>query len=182
MAMSRLTTTLIAAAAAALAAIAVVALPAIGDSGRKSPGVKATDESAFAACLRAHGLEGAPTTGEDLKPWLGRKEAADPQAVKAAIDACKRSVPGAGAPGPDVDQMVTCVRSHGIDAPTAPDEFKRWVAQRQKAGDAQALDDALVACKMALAPEVKPGGPGKPGVCGDDAVKPPADARAARST
>jgi hypothetical protein len=177
--MSRFTLTLIAAATAAVAAIAVVALPAIGDSGTKSP-EKADDVSAFAACLTAHGLAGAPTTGADLKAWLARKEATNPSGVKAAIDACKRSVPGSSAPGPDIEQMIACVRSHGIDAPTAPDDFKRWVGEQQNAGGSKALDDALVACKMALAPQVKPGGPGKPGACGDDAAKPPADADSAR--
>ena len=180
--MSRFTLTLIAAATAAIAAIAVVALPAIGDSGGKPPGVKSDDVSAFAACLSDHGLPGAPTTGEDLKPWIARKEAANPQATHAALDACKRSVPDGG---PSIADIVKCVQNHGVDAPTAPDAFKTWVAEQERAGN-DAVDNALRACKMELAPQAaKPGvGPGKQGDpgkqggdCGGDVApaKPPAD-------
>ena len=169
--MSRFALALIAAATAAVAAIAVVALPAIGDSGTKDPGND--DVSAFAECLSAHGLPGAPTTAGELKPWLGRKEAADPRAAHAAMDACKRSVPDSSAPGPGVDDIISCVRGHGVDAPTAPDEFKRWVGEQERAGN-DAVDKALVACKMQLAPQVKPGGPGKLRDCGGEDAKPPA--------
>jgi hypothetical protein len=175
--MSRFTTTLIAAAAAAIAALAVVALPAIGDAGTAGPDKDNPDVSAFAACLATHGLTGAPTTGRELKAWLASKEAADPRGVKAAIAACDRSVPDLGAPGPDVQAMITCVRSHGIDAPTAPDDFKRWVGEhQQRAGVSNALSDALIACKMARAPDAKATVPAKSN-CGAPAEKtgPPAD-------
>jgi hypothetical protein len=176
--MSRFTLALIAAATAAIAAIAVVALPAIGDSGGKQPPVKTDDTSAFAACLAQHGLPGAPTTGENLKPWIARKEAVDPQATHAALDACKRSVPDGSAPGPSIEDIVKCVQNHGVDAPTAPEDFKRWVGEQEQAGN-DAVERALVACKMALAPPgVKPGDKGKPSDCGDTApAKPPADAK-----
>lgn len=177
--MSRFTLALIAADTAAIAAIAVVALPAIADSGGKPRPTKTDDVSAFAACPSVHGLPGAPTTGENLKPWIARNEAADPQATHAALDACKRAVAGASAPGPGIGDIIKCVRDHGVDAPTAPDEFKRWVGEQEQAGN-DAVDKALVACKMALAPPgVKPGGaPGKPGDCGGDVApaKPPTDA------
>ena len=183
--MSRFTQTLIAAAAAAVAAIAVVALPAIGDSGGKKPPAKPDDVSAFAACLAQHGLPGAPTTGEALKPWVARKEAADPQATHAALDACKRAVPDGSAPGPSIEDIVKCVQNHGVDAPTAPDAFKRWVGEQEQAGN-DAVDKALRACKMELAPQgakpdVGPGKPGDPGKqggdCGGDVApaKPPTD-------
>jgi hypothetical protein len=175
--MSRFTTTLIAAAAAATAALAVVALPAIGAGGSTGPGKDNPDVSAFAACLATHGLTGAPTTARELKVWLGSKEAADPSGVKAAIAACDRSVPDLGAPGPDVQAMISCVRSHGIDAPTAPDDFKRWVGrQQQRAGVSKALSQALIACKMALAPDAKAPVPAKPD-CGapTERIGPPAD-------
>jgi hypothetical protein len=175
--MSRFKTIVIAAAAATIAAITVVALPAIGDTGTKGTEKPNPDVSALAACLATHGLTGAPTTGRELKPWLASKERADPRGVKAAMAACDRSVPDLGAPGPDVQAMITCVRSHGIDAPTAPDDFKRWVGEhQQRAGVSNALSDALIACKMALAPDAKAPVPGKPD-CGAPAEKtgPPAD-------
>jgi hypothetical protein len=169
--MSRFKTTLIAAAAAAIAAIAVVALPAIGDTGGKGTETNNPDVSAFAACLARHGLEGAPTTGRELKEWLASKEGLDPRNVKTAIAACQSSAPDNGGPaGPDVQAMITCVRSHGIDAPTAPDDFKRWVGEQQRAGVSKALDDALIACKMALAPDAKAPVPAKPD-CGAPAGK-----------
>jgi hypothetical protein len=162
---------LLAAAAAAVVAIAVVALPAIGDS--RTNGAEHSEESALAACLAAHGLTGAPTAGPELKAWLVDKEAADPTGVKAAIVACDRGVPDLGASRPDVQAMITCVRSHGIDAPTAPEDFKRWVGEQQRL---KALQEALTACKMALAPAAKPGGPANPD-CGAPAEKaaPPTD-------
>jgi hypothetical protein len=169
--MSRFTMTLAAAAAAAVAAIAAVALPAIGDPGTARPraGTDA-DFAKFVACLRANGLADAPTAPEELKPWLAAKEASDPQATEAAERACKAqwAKPGAGA-GPSVEDFVACLRSHGVDAPTAPDAFKRWLARQQPG-------DVLRQCKLALDPGPKPGDPGKPGACGDDA-KPP-DAKA----
>jgi hypothetical protein len=174
--MSRFTMTLAAAAAAAVAAIAAVALPAIGDSGpARQRAAKDADFAKFAACLRANGLADAPTTPEELKPWLAAKEASDPQATEAAERACKAQLvkPGAGA-GPSVADFVACLRSHGVDAPTAPDAFKRWLAGQQP-------NDVLRQCKLALDPGPKPGDPGKPGTCGDDAkpsagkAEPPAD-------
>ncbi len=172
--MSRFTMTLLAAAAAAAVATAVVALPAIGDSATN--GAQQTDQSTLAACLAAHGLAGAPTTAPELKAWLAEKEGADPDRVKAAIDACSPSGHSGSAPGPDVQHMISCVRSHGIDAPTAPEDFKRWVGEQPQAGASKALDDALIACKKALAPAATLGGPGKPD-CGAPAEKtlPPAD-------
>jgi hypothetical protein len=155
--MSTFTTTLsAAAAAAALAATAVVALPAIGDSATKT--VQPTGQSGLAACLAAHGLRGAPATGPELKAWLADKKAAAPARVKSGTDACARG----NAPGPDIQQIIACVHSHGIDAPTTPEEFKRWVGEQRQAAASKTLDNALLACKAALALAANPGGPAKP--------------------
>ena len=146
--MSGLTMTLLAAAAAtALAATAVVALPAIGDSGTtgadQSPYV-----SALVGCLAKHGLPGAPPGSAELKPWLRDREAQDPVAFRAALEACRSSAPDAGTPGPDVAKLIACVRSHGFDAPTSPVDFKRWLGQKHEAGDS-AVDDIVAACNDA---------------------------------
>jgi hypothetical protein len=169
--MRKLTATL-AAAAAAIAAIAVVALPAIGDSGTKSSGDD-SGASDLAACLAAHGLPGAPTTGLELKQWLASRENQHSRTAQAAIAACQPSADGAGAPGPDVTRMIACVRSHGIDAPAAPDDFKPWLVDQEKAGGSKALDNALRACKMALAPPDKSKDAGTPD-CGAAPDKSPA--------
>jgi len=169
--MSRFSMALVAAAASALVAIAVVALPAFGgDSGSPtSPAKPAPDFSALVACLSAHGLTGAPATPEQFKPWLGAKEASDPQATKAAEKACDDQAPNGldVHQGPDIQALGACLRSHGLDAPTAPDALKRWLAD-------QSGGPAFAACKMQL-------DPGKPGAgdkklpdCGTPA-QPPAD-------
>jgi hypothetical protein len=150
--MSRLTMTLVAAAAAAaLAATAVVALPAIGDSGSAGTD-QSPDVSAFVGCLAKHGLQGAPAGSAELKPWLKDKEAQDPGAVQAALEACQPSVPDAGTPGPDATKLIACVRSHGFDAPTSPVDFKRWLGQKHEAGDS-GVDDTVAACNDAQEPQ-----------------------------
>jgi hypothetical protein len=166
--MSKFSITLTAAAVSALVAAATVALPAIGDdSGSPAGPAKSGDElPAFAACLRDHGLQGAPTVGEELKPWLARQETADPQATKAAIEACQAQLPQKPVERKpvDVSKLATCLRAHGFDAPSDPAAFKAWFA-RKEADDAKAIDGAIADCKMTLAG--KPGGPAKPGDCGD---------------
>jgi hypothetical protein len=174
--MSRFTMTLAAAAAAAVAAIAVVALPAIGDSGPARPrAAKDADFAKLAACLRANGLAGAPTAPEELKPWIAAKHASDPEATEAAERACKAQLANhVGDKGPSVEDFVACLRSHGVDAPTAPDAFKRWLADQKPS-------ETLRQCKLELDPGPKPGDPGTPGTCGDDAkpsagkAEPPAE-------
>jgi hypothetical protein len=155
--------TLVTAVATGVAAIAVVALPAIGATDTK--GQRQTpDVSHFAACLSAHGLPGAPTTAPELKQWLASREAADPRTVTAAIDACQPPAPPSSGPSPDFEHAIACVRSRGIDAPTAPADFKRWVGQQQQQGSLpQALEQALSACKLAPVPGPKLAGPGDPG-------------------
>jgi hypothetical protein len=185
--MSRFTMALAASGASAVAAIAVVALPAVGAGPKPSrqqaqPGA---DFTTFVSCLRSHGLAGAPTDPAQLKPWLGARETSDPDAVKAAMAACDDKQPDGrhGADekrvvvrGPDIEELIACVRSHGLDAPTAPDAFKRWVADKE-ASDPGALDNAIRDCKMSLDPGAAEG-PAKPGACGDEVR--PADKAAKR--
>jgi hypothetical protein len=170
--MRRFTMTFVA-AAAAIAAIAVVTLPAIGDSGTKGT---SNDPGAggLAACLAAHGLPGAPTGGLELKQWLGSRENQRSRVAQAAMDACQPSTDGAGEPGPDVTRMIACVRSHGIDAPTAPEDFKRWLGDQANAGVSKALDSVLRACKLAVAPPDKSKDAGTPDCGGASTDKSPA--------
>jgi hypothetical protein len=168
--MSRLTITLTAAAASALVAAATVALPAIGDEGG-SPGNDGA--AAFVACLRDHGLPGAPSRAEELKPWLAAKEEKDPRAVKTALNACE---PKAPKPKPadrvDVAKLAACLRDHGLDAPSDPTALKAWF-QRMEVDDPDALERAVPDCKMKLAP---PGDEArKPNACGDEGAAKPAE-------
>ena len=68
------------------------------------------------------------------------------------------------AEGPDVKDVIACVRGHGVDAPTEPDAFKRWL---KDSADSSAVDAVLRDCKMSLAPAPSEG-PVKPGGCGND--------------
>jgi hypothetical protein len=178
-AMSRFTMALVAAATAAIAAIAVVALPAVGDD---SGGGNDIDQ--FAACLRTHGLAGAPSDPMTLKPWIARKQASDPEAVDDAMRACEGilpSKPAVKAPGPEIQDMIDCVRKHGFaDAPSDPVAFKQWLG-RQETASPDRLNAALEDCKLAFGPGPKPGAGKPPADCGaPPADKPDADAR--RST
>ena len=168
--MSRFTMTLAVAAASAVAAIAAVALPALG-ADSKTPRRQAEPApasfSAFVACLRSHGLADAPADPAALKPWLGAKEASDRDTVKAAMGACDAKLPRKPADvaqGPDIKDVIACVRGHGVDAPIDPDAFKRWLKDSE---DSSAVDAVLRDCKMTLAPGPSEG-PAKPGGCATD--------------
>ncbi|MEN3281289.1 MAG: hypothetical protein V7607_2429 [Solirubrobacteraceae bacterium] len=175
--MNRFTMSLTAAAASALVAGATVALPAIGDDSGPSPAKPVdNDVSAFAACLSDHGLPGAPTTGYELKQWLGAKEVSDPAAAKKAMNAC--SPPDSKperrqATAVDAQKLVACLRANGLDAPTDPAALKPWLKQKEDS-DPAAVKRAMMTCKMQLAPAAAKGA--KPGVCGDDAAKPGGEA------
>jgi hypothetical protein len=178
--MSRLTITLTAAAVSALVATAIVALPAIGEDS----GTPADKDAAFAqlvACLRSHGLDGAPASPQTLKPWLV-DDARDPAVVKAALQACeppgskakrddKRGVAGPDA-GPDVQKLAACLRANGLDAPSDPDALKRWLAQKE-ASDPAAVKRVVPNCKMQLDPAGAKAA--KPAVCVDDGQHKPAE-------
>jgi hypothetical protein len=157
--MSRIYVMLGTAAASALATAAIVALPAIGDeSGNKRGGVDSDGDIAeLVSCLRAQGLD-APSAFEEFKPWLARQETRDPDATKAAELACKAQLPKVHKPATTIpDEFISCVRAHGLDAPTRPAAFDRWV-KRMEETNPDALDTILPECKRAIDPGPKPGG------------------------
>jgi len=82
----------------------------------------------------------------------------------AACDDKVAPKPTGEAQGPDVEDVIACVRDHGIDAPTEPDAFKRWLKGSE---DSSAVDAALRDCKVKLGPGPSEG-PGKPGGCVKD--------------
>jgi hypothetical protein len=174
--MSRLTITLTAAAASALVAAATVALPALGDDPPNAP----TNAAALAACLRSHGLAGAPDDALALKPWIAQRQAQDPDGVKRAMMACEQFLtPAPDGPkskrdkprelsGPDVQELLACMRANGLDPPRDPAALKRWLQQKE-ASDPDAIKRVIPTCKMQLDPGAAKAA--KPGVCGDDAPK-----------
>jgi hypothetical protein len=164
-----------------------VALPALGNDPR-SP--SDSEVAQLASCLRSHGLDGAPSTPETLKPWIAQREAQDPQGVKAALNACKAFMASPKrvepAEGVDAQELSACLRSHGLDAPSDPAALKAWF-QRTQTNDPDALERVVPDCKMQLAPEA--GAKAKPGGCGpeapdagDDTAKPEQPAKTPDAT
>ncbi len=131
--MRRIPTMMASAGAAALTTLAVaVAVPAIGDQGSAPQ-----TADALAACLRAHGVDGAPD-GAALKPWLGQRLNGDATA-KRALDACGTQVDEAK-PGPSEQQLRSCLKDHGIEVPgDDPAALKRWIFEHQDEATAAAL-------------------------------------------
>jgi hypothetical protein len=138
--MRRIPTMMASAGAAALTTLAVVAaVPAIGDDGAAPQ----TADS-LAACLRAHGLDGAPD-GAALKDWLGQR--LDEDATKSALEACApQKVVTDHKAGPSEQQVSSCLKDHGIEVPgDDPVALKRWIGEHET--DA-ATADALKACHI----------------------------------
>jgi hypothetical protein len=170
--MSRIYVTLATAAASALATAAFVALPALGDDpGGKDPGIDVDDQIAgLVTCLRAHGLD-APSAIDEFKPWLADQEASAPRTTEAAERACKAEAPKVARAGVP-EELIACMRAHGVDAPATPAAFERWLASK-KATDQDALETVLRECKLALAPP-KSDEAAKPGDCAAGAPGPKA--------
>ena len=148
--MRRLPTMLASASAAALTTLAVtVAVPAIADNG---PDLKSED--GFAACLRDHGLAGAPG-GVALKPWLGEREKTDNATTERALSACSPK-PGVANPGPSEQELRSCLNEHGAEVPGGDGRaLKQWVLTH---GDDAVNRDALKACGMAPVTKLGVGG------------------------
>ena len=154
--MRRLPTMLASASAAALTTLAItVAVPAIADD---AGGTKAPD--GLAACLRDHGLAGAPD-GAGLKPWLGaRLERRDAKAERAMAE-CAPKPTIVRTHGPSEQELRSCLSDHGVTAPGGDGmALKRWLLAH---GDDAANRDAMKACDMA-----PPGKPADGGPCGKE--------------
>jgi hypothetical protein len=156
---------IIAATAAAAAVAAAISLPAGADSGPR-------DELAtFTSCLRAHGLAvPADLDPLALKLWLGAHE--DSAGFEIAINACEPDKP-AKVSGPAPEELVSCLRDHGLTPPTSIDQLKPWMAQQDGTAAGRA---ALSACGIDSRPVDKLRGNGP---CGGDK---PADAAKAKAS
>jgi hypothetical protein len=151
---------LAAAAAAGLLGLAVIiAAPALGSG--------ATGADGLTACLRAHGLAGAPSDPVRLKAWLGRRLQDDAVTAKRALLTCAPPKPATA--GPADAEVSSCLERHraqiGGDDPAA---LKRWIVTH--ANDSAARD-AMKACGIAP-PGSKAGLDSKPAPdCGAAATK-----------
>jgi hypothetical protein len=158
---------IIAATAAAAAVAAAISLPAGADSGANAPDELTT----FTSCLRAHGLaipEGLEPMA--LKQWLGDHESS--AGFQAAVDACEpKRDERVTAPGPAPEELVACLRDHGLTPPSTIDQLKPWMGQQDGTAAGRA---ALTACGIHSRPvdKARDNGP-----CGGDK---PADAAKAK--
>ena len=148
--MRRLSMVTAAAVASALLVVAVAALDAVG-----ADGVSAQPKDDLvvrvAQCLRDRGVAVPALSGETLMRWLDTHR--PPEAIARA---CKEAVAPPGPkltvvrkPADDVKKLTACLRAHGLDAPSAPDELKRWMLAHE--------DEAVL----------KDCGMGPPPSCGD---------------
>jgi hypothetical protein len=146
--MRRLPTMMASAVAAALTALAVtIAVPAIADDAGDGGG-----EDRFAACLRDHGLDGAPA-GAALKPWLGERLERGDATAKRALHACSPKKPGIARPGPTEQELRACLAEQGVEVPAGDGRaLKQWIFEH---GDDAANRDAMKACD--IGPVSKPG-------------------------
>jgi hypothetical protein len=162
---------IIAATAAAAAVAAAISLPAGADSGARAS--QSDGLATFMSCLRAHGLavpEGLEPMA--LKMWMRDHE--DSAGFQTAIGACEPDKP-AKASGPAPEELVACLRDHGLTPPSTIDQLKPWVAQQDGTAAGRA---ALSACGIDSRPVNKmPGG----GPCGGDQPTAVEKAKAARA-
>jgi hypothetical protein len=158
---------IIAATAAAAAVAAAISLPAGADDGPR-------DELAtFTSCLRAHGLpvpEGLDAMAS--KQWVGAHEGSP--GFEAAMNACDPK-PDRQAENSSPEELVSCLREHGLTPPTSIDELKPWMAQQDGTTAGRA---ALSACGVNSRPVDKAGGKGD---CAGEKTAGAAKARRARA-
>jgi hypothetical protein len=140
------------ASAAALTTLAItVAVPAIaGNAG----GGKIADE--LPACLRAHGLPGAPG-GRDLKPWLGPRLQRGDAAAQRAMAKCASKPSVVRASGPSEQGLRSCLTKHGVALPAGDGRvLKTWFLEH---GDDAANRDAMKACHFVPPDKAADAGP-----------------------
>jgi hypothetical protein len=120
--MKRLIAVVLATAAAAAVAAAIT-LPAGANDSDSGPDPEAT----FVNCLRTNGVDiPADTRGFAIKQWLAAHESQP--SVSDAIQKCQPDDKRGG--GIKVDDLIACLKSHGLNPPTAPDQLKEWLGSQ----------------------------------------------------
>ena len=153
--MRRLPTMLASASAAALTTLAItVAVPAIADN---AGGPKSADE--FPACLRDHGLSGAPD-GAGLKAWLGARLERGDAVTERAMAACgpkKATDVVVEQRGPSEQELRSCLTKHRVTLPASDGRvLKNWLLDH---GDDAANRGAMKACHFEPPGKVTAAGP-----------------------
>jgi hypothetical protein len=135
---------ILAATAAAAAVAAAITMPAGADEASSA-------DAKFVSCLQSLGL-GIPagTRGDDIKRWMLAQ--ADRAAVDRAVAKCKPQDDGQ-----PPQELVACLRAHGLNPPAGLTEFKPWLGRIMATAQGESVARA---CKLAMAPpDDKAGGP-----------------------
>jgi hypothetical protein len=163
---------LLTAAGASIATTAAIALPAIGDDGKKPPAagqhvaVEGPRPTELRTCLKNKGLN-PPADDAELKRWIGEQiNAGKGDIIKGCFIAVDGKKPGDGAdtrktelekknaddrPGPSFDDLRTCLTGKGFDVPDDPFALKQWLGPHIEANDA--AGKAAAACFESLPPK-----------------------------
>lgn len=121
-------------------------------AGKADPAADRDAMRAYAKCMREHGVD-TPDPGENEAPTINFSN--DPKTM-AALDACKKLLPGGGMPKKltpeELDKArkdAKCMREHGVDMPD-PDANGGAQALPMK-DDGTKFEEALKACGMGMA-------------------------------
>ena len=111
---------------AATAVAAAVTIPAVADSGSGS-GSGTDPEATFVNCMRTNGVDiPADARGIAIKQWVGAHES-----QPSVADALKKCAPAARiGDGNGPRELVACLKSKGLNPPTAPDQLKQWLGSQ----------------------------------------------------
>ena len=112
---------IIAATAAAASVAAIITRPA-------SAGDPAADDARFVTCLRAQGLDiPAGTVEPAIKNWILAHR--DEPGTDRSLTACKLKIGGSTAAP---EELLACLRDHGLDPPPNLEAFKPWMARQHE--------------------------------------------------
>jgi len=115
---------------AATAVAAAVTIPALADSGSGSGSGTDPKEVAFVNCMRTNGVDiPADAHGFAIKQWIAAHESQP--SVTEALKKCAGDDRRGDSVG--VEQLVTCLKSKGLNPPTDPVALKQWLGSQDPA-------------------------------------------------
>lgn len=112
---------------AATAVAAAVTIPAVADSGSGSG--SDPDEATFVNCMRTNGMDlPADAHGFAIKQWIAAHDS-----QPSVNDALKKCAPNDRISGGGVQELISCLKSKGLNPPATPEELKPWLASQDPA-------------------------------------------------
>jgi hypothetical protein len=115
---------------AATAVAAAVTIPAVADSGSGSGSGSDPNEAAFVNCMRTNGVDiPADTRGFAIKQWIAAHDSQP--SVNEALKKCAPDAKIGDGNGPA--ELIACLKSKGLNPPTAIDQLKDWIGSQDPA-------------------------------------------------